>query len=206
MMNKSGLFILVTILFLVDIPFVFAGNAPVTNKPEYKVGDYWELDGKFNTIKCKHWEVVETNDADGNFIEQCGDYRIFHSHDHNYDTIKIIKGDHKTVVKYDPYLEALNFPLEVGKTWEQEYSGYTADNGARWKSKVKYEIESYEKINVEAGTFDAYKIEWKDNWRAGQYSGSNKVTGWWSPEVGMFVRIKHPDSRFDFELTGYNLQ
>lgn len=205
-MSKYSFICSLIILALTGIESSPAGDAPVTNKPEYKVGDYWVLDGKFNTVDCDRWEVVEINNAEGMFIEQCEDYKIYHSYENNYDTVKITKGNSKTVVEYDPPFQALKFPLKVGKTWEQEYSGYTADNNARWESKVEFEIESYEQIEVAAGTFNAYKINWQDSWRAGQYNGTNNVTGWWSPEVGMFVRMKHPDPRFDFELTDYRLQ
>ena len=70
------------------------------------------------------------------------------------------------------------WPLEVGKTWSEDYSGMNLA-GRRWSSTNKCSVEAQVRVKVKAGEFDTYKVVCKDTW--------NTRTRYVSPELGVHV-------------------
>jgi len=70
------------------------------------------------------------------------------------------------------------WPLQVGKTWSEDYSG-TNDRGRTWSSTNKCTVESQVRVKVKAGEFDTYKVVCNDTW--------NKRISYISPERGIRV-------------------
>lgn len=181
----------------------FAEEAPVMEKPTFKMGDWWEFKNKHSTVKCKHWEIVEL--SGNSLVEACDDYKMYFKVGDNYQALKVTKND-KAILSYSPSFPGLDFPLKVGKKWSGKYSGYRADTGGKWDSTVDFQVVAFEDVTVAAGTFKAYRIEYVDKWVSGSFRGSNKSVGWIAPEVGYYVKLKHEDSIWNHEITGFSRQ
>jgi hypothetical protein len=93
--------------------------------------------------------------------------------------VAILKGTTPIQIN-DPPL-GWNFPLWVGKTYTEVYNfkfpNQTFTSEARWT------VEAREWIKVPAGTFEVYRVTYSDTW--------NENISWWSPELGIFVKIKN---------------
>lgn len=110
----------------------------------------------------------------------------------------------------------VEFPLYVGKTWEGEctYVSWTYEKDTdKWEqseeifARIEAEVKDIESVEVEAGTFEAYRIE------AMNYTYNVlKSVVWYSPEVKNTVKgeiyiyeDKIPQMYLEFELTEYYL-
>ena len=119
--------------------------------------------------------------------------------------VRVSKGT-EDVVLFEPALQNLKFPLEVGKTWEQSYLGFTADDRVNWSANASWEVTAYESVTVAAGTFDAYRIEMLEKWGPETYGITLQATAWWAPAVKMFVKLEHADRDWSDELVAFGLQ
>jgi hypothetical protein len=82
--------------------------------------------------------------------------------------------------------------LEVGKEWS--IKDVWGDGQGHTEYKVK--VESFEKIKVEAGEFDVYKIVQKGYWtRTANGSGSDRVERviWYSPLAKRDIKRTYED-------------
>jgi len=93
--------------------------------------------------------------------------------------VAVVKGTTPLII-YDPPL-GWDYPLWVGKSWTQVYNfkfpKQTVTSEARWK------VEAFEDVKVPAGRFKAFRVSYSDQW--------NENISWWSPELGLFVKIKN---------------
>lgn len=89
--------------------------------------------------------------------------------------------DGAPAVTYDPPMGWL-FPLAVGKKFDMN-SRMTNAKGTVTDVSASCAIEAWEKVEVRAGSFDAYRIACKNN------LGEEGVY-WTSPDVGSFVRTR----------------
>jgi hypothetical protein len=95
---------------------------------------------------------------------------------------------------YSPSDQKLSFPLSVGKTWS---ASYVYVNGA-WKTQCDRDakVVAVERVETEAGQFDAFKIEEKTLWQSNDLYGGRGVsreTDWYAPTVGRIVRQEFQD-------------
>lgn len=98
--------------------------------------------------------------------------------------------------RLDPASQALKFPLELGKAWEQKYDVLTS-SGARSRVDASSKVLAYEKVATPAGEFDAFKVE-TSGWVNGvSWSGSFKLEGtlWYAPAVNRIVRSDYKEYR-----------
>lgn len=72
------------------------------------------------------------------------------------------------------------WPLELGKSWEFEASGYTSGN--RWNSDRRCEVEGTARIETVTGKHDTYKVVCRGKWATRTY--------YVSPDVGRTVRFQ----------------
>lgn len=95
--------------------------------------------------------------------------------------------DGTPAVTYDPPM-GWSFPLAVGKSFNMN-SRVTNAKGAVTEVTASCTIEAWEKVEVRAGSFDAYRIACKNN------LGEDGIY-WTSPSVGAFVktRLQRPAS------------
>lgn len=179
---------------------------PVSTKPVFRVGDWWEFDKRYMRQRCRKWEVVDA-DPGGFLVQQCDDHKLYRDYANHLEVVRVAKGS-EDVITFGPALKELVFPLSVGQSWEQDYSGFSADNSNAWTSHTAWSVEAYESVTVAAGTFDAYRIEIFEEWVVEAYSGTLEATAWWSPAVKMFVKHEHGDPGdpyWSYELTAFEL-
>lgn len=110
----------------------------------------------------------------------------------------ILDGDANIVrvgsATYSPSDRKLSFPLSVGKTWSASYV-YVAGS---WKTQCdrQAKVVGVERVDTEAGTFDAFRIEEKTLWQSdGLYGGRgiSRETDWYAPAVGRIVKLEYQD-------------
>ena len=59
---------------------------------------------------------------------------------------------------YSPPMRYLSFPLEKGKTWRAEVRKQRSDGGAEQVYSLSGEVQGVERVQVQAGVFDAVKV------------------------------------------------
>lgn len=208
---------------LVVKPAPAGTQSPQAERPELKTGDSWEYsfrDTRYAKPGCNYSLTVEN----------ITNYRIRAKVEHAENcevgvtgTMAVRSG---SVQEYDkdfnhfyysktPY-RAFHFPLEVGKTWLQEYQ-YTIGPW-RYRSEIKGTVVAVEKVTVPAGTFDTFKIALNRKYLGSApgretQSGTIEDTFWYSPVAKNFVKRTYSDfgsgtssSPIVRELQKYNLQ
>lgn len=99
-----------------------------------------------------------------------------------------------------------NWPLEVGKKWKY-VSEWENNEGTTGKTSQDVEIVSFEELNVEAGKFMAYKIEYKGivtNSRG--FKGEMTDIWWYSPKLKTYIKHINDDGYglYTNELISYS--
>ena len=95
----------------------------------------------------------------------------------------------KAVATYDPGEAVYDWPLAVGKAWTAKYRYLNHATGQATDVQFEVKVESYEKVDTPAGSFDAYRIS--------MTSPTAKLTRWYSPVLGILVKDR-------FERTAAN--
>jgi hypothetical protein len=90
-------------------------------------------------------------------------------------------------------LSELSFPLEVGKQWSfvNDYVFNDPIFGTlQGRSKCSVAVLGYEKVQVPAGEFDAFKLELKSTWVSpnNPAGGESDFTYWYAPAVRAVVK------------------
>lgn len=98
------------------------------------------------------------------------------------------------------------WPLEVGKKWTFD-EDWTRADGATGNTNQDVEVVAYEDVTVPAGTYKAFRIEYKGrytNYRA-RSGGAQMDTYWYAPEVLADVKHVRDDGRnmYTRELVTY---
>lgn len=111
----------------------------------------------------------------------------------------------------------LVFPLEVGKTWDFEYSIKRPD-GDVVTHKRSARVEAWEDVEVPAGRFRALRVVHSGSaerpGRAGLLSSNVSETFWYAPEIRSMVKHEYRDTmghlrtrdQFRQELTAYDIK
>lgn len=181
-------------------PAVALAAAP---QPSPSVGDVLVYKDRFLTVDCQRWEVTAL-DEDGYRLSQCEDKTAYIDNDTGR-VFKIVSDDGYKLVRFKPGLPTLSFPMEVGKTWNDTYEGYTNADGAQWQGDTTCEVEAKETVTVAAGEFEAYRVACTDNWSAPPFSGESNSTTWYAPAVGGVVKsVNKQDAKWNMELEAYS--
>lgn len=93
-----------------------------------------------------------------------------------------------------PHGGQMQFPLELGKSWPAKFESLVP-SGARLRADLTGKVVAVEKVQVPAGTFEAFKIE-QTGWNNGvSFSGVLKVwqATWYAPAIGRVVRSEYKD-------------
>jgi hypothetical protein len=88
---------------------------------------------------------------------------------------------------YTQPVQALSFPLEVGKKWEHSNSYVHASCGLT-TSTLKSEVVGWEDVTVPAGSFRALRIDSSGQWRNGCGGDRQSYRFWYAPAVKWVVR------------------
>lgn len=186
---------------LAQISPVLAQSAPV-NKPDIKVGDRWmyRVVNMYNNEATSEFEQIIT-EVNGDEIKL--DQKTFSSNaGDNVGSVARRKADRATWTFPDSRIFEgsfvfLAFPLEVGKTWKNEYQRRRNDSGTTaFSSPVK--VEGWEEVEVPSGKFKALKVAhsgfYSTKILSGAWNGRSAQTVWYSPEVKKFVKLEFDDS------------
>ena len=155
-----------------------------TNKPslnDYESGEKWV----WNWKRTVEGEVR----AQGEDLQEVVDYNGVLGLWNGVDTVRI-----STILdQKQSNTPFRDWPLFVGKKWKYE-SEWENNEGTKGKTSQDAEVVSYEELNVEAGNFMAYKIEYKGmvtNSRG--YKGEMSDTWWYSPELKTYIKHVNND-------------
>lgn len=192
------------VLFAALLPTisVLAQPASPVEKPDLKIGDRWI----FRTVDL--WKSEETAKFEYKVTGANGDNIEFERTKIDAATGSPVgrpakrKADRSTWTFVNPMMTegkyvTFAFPLEVGKTWEFEYSTKAA-NGDSLSQKRTAKVESWEDVVVPAGQFKALKVvhsgQYTRRTPTGSSSGIVSEVLWYAPNVKRFVKREYRDT------------
>jgi hypothetical protein len=177
-----------------------SAQSPVADAPRVSVGDRWVT------------EVVDHQDAALSYraertVTDVGPDRIFTS-------VRTLGKDYTRVVEYtgewalvathlrsgattsySPALPYLSFPLQPGRSWQ----GRVVETDAEGKQRVhdvRAQMESWETVQVPAGTFESLKIVLTDDIsKDGVVVQQGQDVSWYAPEARRTVKTE--ETSFD---------
>jgi hypothetical protein len=168
--------------------------------PKMKVGDKWTFiyrpspRTKAGYPRKGYEEVVDVH-PDGSWEEiqffDDDQEKTRYYWNNMFQVIKGIKISTNEEVKfYRGPDSVLNFPLAIGKKWSDRKLGKST-NEMTYRYRFEYEVKSFERIKVKAGTFLAFKIE------LNYQNVDEKVLGarwtrlfWYAPEVKKIIKYE----------------
>jgi len=195
-------------LLVLFIPVMVFGQDKV-DAPVWKKGDKWAITGDV---------VIEVVSADESsygvkYITSGGD-SVLVVEKSSLNRLYAMDKDRR--IPYEGRNKRLfNFPLTIGKSWQDRYKVKATSLGAQEYAYVEtFTVLGWEEITVQAGKMKAIKIEYKQA-RAdekGDPTGKEgKVWYWYSPDVKYMVKCQYErtsywDEFFDWELTAFILK
>jgi len=177
---------------------------PVSNFPKMMVGDSW-VTKEFSKkgIVTRNRTIIETK-SDGSFVEEIKDDKgrtLNEYYNNKYQRVISINVEKGSAVKIPkPPEKRLEFPLFVGKKWNDEFDGWSRKGVRHFINE--YVVDKYETINTKAGSFKAFKIIRLGSIPKKSWKGKEEY--WYSPEAKRIVR-SIPDWRYGSELLSYKL-
>jgi len=157
--------------------------------PQMAVGDQWVLTTHRG---LRSHSVIEVK-PDGSFVVEVknkeGD-ALWHRHyDRGYRILKTdLLAPAEKAKSEAPWERVLNFPLFVGKKWQDEYKGMGADEVPRHYQN-SYEVQKIETVTTPAGTFSAFKIH--RNFSATGLQKNQDQYYWYAPDAKVVVKLWH---------------
>jgi len=160
-----------------------AQDAAMVDKPSPHVGDsrsYAVLDSmtkvqqrvEDTTVTAVSAELVEVTERNQNMLAV-----------YDRDLALLQAGTRK----YSPGVQALQFPLEIGKRWTHSNS-YDHASCGKTTSELKNQVVGWEDVKVPAGTFRALRIDSEGTWRNRCGSDRSTYKFWYVPKVKWLVR------------------
>ncbi len=162
---------------------------PVVNAPQMLIGEQWVVKSHRG---LRYHKVIEVK-PDGKFVVEVKNEEgevLWHRH---YDIGYHILGT-DFIASRDksrmgaPWERALNFPLFIGKKWQNETEGEGADGIFRIFINT-WEVEKIETVDTLAGAFLTYKIH--RNFSASNMRQSRDQYYWYAPDVKFVVKLVH---------------
>ncbi len=103
-----------------------------------------------------------------------------------------------------PFVPRFQFPLAVGKTWNNVSYSYELANGQKGTWEVSGKVEAIEELKVPAGTFRAAKVQLTGSLKSGS-GGVMTETIWYSPDTGCVLKHmrNYPQFKTSRELTSF---
>ena len=194
-----------------------AAGEQCLERPDFKVGDRWvfKTTNVYNNEELSKFEQKITEIGDDEIkIDQT---TISSKNEANVGRVVKRKADRSTWTFpnsriFDGKFVALAFPLEVGKTWTNEYKWKRSDSGTTYfDSPVK--VEGWEEVQVPAGKFRALKVVhsgyYSSQTTSSSWKGRTAETMWYSPEIRKFVKYLFDDQGGDkvlYELIEYEVK
>jgi hypothetical protein len=175
----------------------FSSEKPTLN--DYEIGEKWawkwqrSVEGEIRAEGKDYQEVVKYKNTLG----------ISYREDTlQKDTLKISTIINRKASKTPRY----DWPLKVGKKWKYE-SEWENNEGTTGKTSQDVEVISFEELNVTAGKFMAYKIEYKGiTTNSRGFKGDMKDTWWYCPALKTYIKHINDDGYglYTNELINYS--
>ena len=194
----------VVALFFLPTAIALAETPPArVEAPEVKIGDTWTFDHIDGWKKERDYTSVTTVvslEDNGSRTETITrtDNGIVATNTRTKDLNQMIRDTPSGKFIATPYIPTFSFPLEAGKTWEQEVANTRSRDLSRkviWQAQGK--VIGWEKVTVPAGTFDALKVVIKGYYRGSDahnsWSGERTDTVWYVPEARRYVKWIYMD-------------
>jgi len=195
------------VIFLNLVGLFFALVAYAQDKveaPVWNVGDKWVWSSGGSTEVLRIDEnsyVIKTLSSDN--IEN------FFIHDKtSLNRTHRLEGEKRR--KYGGmWSKAFNFPLTIGKSWENMFSSRAAGTTISTPENryfEKFKVLGFEDVKVQAGTFKAIKIEYRQEGLS--HTGERWVGEawfWYVPEVKYFVKWQPESSPVWLRVKGWEL-
>jgi hypothetical protein len=164
-------------------------------RPDLKVGDstvYRNLNVRTGEKRDTAF-VITMIDADTIVNETSGSTSGTRTFTRDFNPVEIKTGELVNAT-FKPFWPYLQFPLEVGRTWdipfEAQFMVRPANRDAKWRWKAR--VVASEAVTVPAGTFQAFKIEYDGSFSTRQggqsWTGTHKETAWFAPELQHIVK------------------
>jgi hypothetical protein len=154
--------------------------------PVWKVGDEWQYAYKSPSDSGTYvWSVNRIEPLDGvqHYVITTSTREIFHRVSDL--AISLERVDGVVVLRETPSRILYDWPLTVGKRWEQNnrrerpVDRETLDRNSLWT------VEADETVTVPAGTFRTLKIVWRN-----KNTNALLYEWWYAPEVKQMVKIR----------------
>ena len=152
--------------------------------PTLNIGDKW----KYTDKSGSKWTQEVIGIEDDIYVIRYGkEIRGFDKNTMNF--IYTIDENNKRTKFTDTRGKVLDFPLYIGKKWSNIVSRTPKKGGATVEQNYQeeYLVSSYEDVRVMAGTFKAFKIEYRAKNMRTMREGS-KGAYWYSPEVKTIIK------------------
>ncbi|MDX1830456.1 MAG: hypothetical protein R3342_13030 [Lutibacter sp.] len=191
-MTKKIIFQITAVLLFLSSCSISTTDKPTLN--DYKIGEKWvwkwsrSVEGEVRAKGEDFKEVVDYNGKLGFW--------------NGTDTTQVST----TLDQKQSSTPFRSWPLYVGKKWKYE-SEWKNNEGTKGKTSQDAEIVSFEELNVVAGKFMAYKIEYKGmvtNSRG--FKGEMSDTWWYSPDLKTYIKHVNNDGYgvYTNELISYS--
>lgn len=193
----------------------------VDSPPPMETGDKWTF--RFTNMGDKREPYIYTNEVkavDGTSTWMYGESKQPNARNPKYvnryeaKSVEVIEvfefdpaspnGAGKRLADRQSNDRLLQFPLSVGTTYSVKQKW---DNGNGF-TDYKAEVQAFEKVKVEAGEFDAFRIKYSGFWnstRPQTYSGRAEMTRWYSPSAKTVIKAEYLDRTSTNQLWNQNV-
>lgn len=199
---------LILLSFLVAfIPAIVYGQDKV-EAPIWNIGDKWNLGAEVTITVVS----ADENSYSVRYLVTGGDSILVYEKSSLNRLYSVEKGKR---MKYDGRnRRLLNFPLEIGKSWQDKFTVKPTTLGAQETTYLEtFTPLGWEDIEIPAGKFKAVKVEYKQEKVGGAASQpkEGKVLYWYSPDVKymlkcQYVKSDYWDAAYDWELASFRVK
>lgn len=172
---------------------VYAQRAELPAPSAFTAGDTWEWRQVDTRTKAEDGKLTRTT-------VQVDDKLFF-----RYSSATSDFEVSRSILGFPLSTPAIVWPLEVGRKWVVN-GDWSEPGGRNGNTKQDAEVTAYEEVTVPAGTFMAFKIEYR-GWCSvgGGRSFSQDDTFWYAPEAYVGVKQVHDAGRNNYtrELVSY---
>lgn len=89
---------------------------------------------------------------------------------------------------YEPFDPLFEWPLAIGRQWTGDYYVTEASGGSPRLTRFAYRVDALEEVTVPAGRFVALRVR--------RHDAIETIVRWWSPELGLPIKMRRERSRF----------
>jgi len=190
----------IVLFFISVVIFFFTAGCQITPKPPLTdetvsasfpkmiIGDSWVMKEFSNKGVVTRSRMIIEIKSDGGFVQEVKDDKgrtLNEYYNNKYQRIVSIDVEKGNAVKIPkPPEKRLEFPLFVGKKWNDEFDAWKRGNIRHFTNE--YIVDKYETVNTKAGSFKAFKIIRLGSIPKKSWKGKEEY--WYSPEAKRIVR------------------